>query len=231
MRTCLVIRHVAFEDLGLLHSVLERRGFAIRPIEAGIDDLSGIDPLADDLLIVLGGPIGVYEGADYPFLADELDLIRRRLAAERPTLGICLGAQLMATALGAKVAANPRGKEIGWSSLDFTAAGRDHPLGGLGAAKVLHWHGDIFDLPPGALSLASTSITPHQAFTLGKFGLGLQFHLEVEQAGLERWLIGHRAELGQAGLSIAALRADNRLYAPVLADSAALALGRWLDGL
>lgn len=231
MRTCLVIRHVAFEDLGLLRSVLERRGFAIRPIEAGIDDLSGIDPLADDLLIVLGGPIGVYEGADYPFLADEIDLIRRRLAAERPTLGICLGAQLMAAALDAKVAANPRGKEIGWSSLDFTAAGRDHPLGVLGAAKVLHWHGDIFDLPPGALSLASTSITPHQAFTLGKFGLGLQFHLEVESAGLERWLIGHRAELGQAGLSIAALRADNRLYAPVLADSAALALGRWLDGL
>jgi GMP synthase (glutamine-hydrolysing) len=136
----------------------------------------------------------------------------------------------MAMSLGARVAANPRGKEIGWSSLDFTPSGLSHPLSELGTLQVLHWHGDIFDLPDGAQSLASTAITPHQAFALGTYGLGIQFHLEVEAGGLERWLIGHRAELGQAGISIPALRKDNQLHAPRLAPSAGRVIDRWLDG-
>lgn len=231
MRTCLVIRHLAFEDLGLLEPILKSRGFQMRVLEAGVDALGDLNPCDDDLWIVLGGPIGAYEEADYPFITDETALLRRRLAAQRPTLGVCLGAQLMALALGAKVYGNPRGKEIGWSSLTFSAEGQAHPLGLLGDAKVLHWHGDIFDLPAGAHSLASTPLTPHQAFALGRYGLGLQFHAEVEGPGLERWLIGHRAELGQAEVSIAKLRADNVRYAPVLFGPAARAVNAWLDGL
>lgn len=231
MRTCLVIRHLAFEDLGLFEPILKARGFQVRVLDAGVDALGDLNPCEDDLWVVLGGPIGVYEEADYPFITDEIALLRARLAAHRPTLGICLGAQLMALALGAKVYGNPRGKEIGWSRLDLSPEGHAHPLGILGEAKVLHWHGDIFELPAGAQSLASTPQTPHQAFALGRYGLGLQFHLEVEGGGLERWLIGHRAELGQAKLSIPLLRADNNRYAPVLSEPATQMFGEWLNGL
>jgi GMP synthase (glutamine-hydrolysing) len=144
-RTAAVIRHVAFEDLGIFREVLAARGYAVRYLEAGVDDLAG--PLASaDLAVVLGGPIGVYETERYPFLVTELRALERRLAAGRPTLGICLGAQLIAAALGARV--YPGGKkEIGWAPVALTAAGRASPLAALEGRPVLHWHGDTFDLP------------------------------------------------------------------------------------
>ena len=123
MRLALVIRHVACEDLGNLALVLQQRGLVVRYVEAGIEDLTQLNPLAPEVLIVLGGPIGVYQEHDYPFLTDELRVLERRLAADLPTLGICLGAQLMARALGARVYAGPR-KEIGWSPLQLSEAGR-----------------------------------------------------------------------------------------------------------
>src|SRR5262249_57807158 len=124
-----------------------------------------------EVLIVLGGPIGVYQEQDYPFLTDELRVLERRLAADLPTLGICLGAQLMARALGAKVYAGPR-KEIGWSPLHLSAAGRRSCLAPLAKrqAAVLHWHGDTFDLPAGATHLASTPDYPHPALACGPPG-------------------------------------------------------------
>src|SRR5262245_44697084 len=98
-----VLRHVSFEDLGAFAPVLERRGAAVDICDIGLDDLGAVDPLGPDLLIVLGGPIGVYEEDRYPFLTEETRLITRRIEANRPTLGICLGAQLIAKAAGAKV--------------------------------------------------------------------------------------------------------------------------------
>jgi GMP synthase (glutamine-hydrolysing) len=230
-RACLAIRHVHFEHLGLFADVLGARGYAVRYLEAGSDDLAGLDPGQPDLLAVLGGPIGAYEEDRYPFLADEIRLLERRLAADRPTLGICLGAQLMARALGARVYPGP-GKEIGWGRLDLTEAGGRSPLRHMAGERtaVLHWHGDTFDLPPGSVRLASSPAYPNQAFARGRSALGLQFHAEVRAEEIERWLIGHACELaGAAGLSLAALRTDTRRLGPGLARQGRAFLEEWLD--
>ena len=127
MKTVVALRHVAFEDLGTLDPLLRQQGASVRYLEAGCDALDQLEALGPDLLIVLGGPIGANDEALYPFLRQELALLERRLAAGRPTLGICLGAQLMARALGARVYP-AAGKEIGWSPLALTEAGRRSPL-------------------------------------------------------------------------------------------------------
>ena len=122
-----------------------------------VDDLSAADLAECDVLVILGGPIGAYQDNLYPFLKDEIALIEKRLSSDRPVLGICLGAQLMGRALGAKVYSNC-GKEIGWAPLSLTEDGQDSCLGRLNpGTRVLHWHGDTFDLPLSATLLASTS--------------------------------------------------------------------------
>ena len=214
VKTSLCLRHVAFEDLGTFEPILNERGYKVTYLEAGANDLTVIDPLEPDLLIVLGGPIGVYELDDYPFLKDEIALLEKRLAADLPTLGICLGCQLMVRALGASVYPSGR-KEIGWAPLILTAAGKMSPLAELAAelTPVLHWHGDTFDLPQGAVHLAASAEFKHQAFAWGKHCLGLQFHAEVTRQGLERWLIGHTLEINTTpGLSVTQLRADTEKW-------------------
>jgi GMP synthase (glutamine-hydrolysing) len=133
------------------------------------------------LLIVLGGPIGAYETDTYPFLAAEIALLERRLMHDRPTLGICLGSQLMAKALGARVFPGPL-KEIGWGRIDLTEAGAGSSLASLGSedSEVLHWHGDTFDLPAGAVRLACNANYENQAFAFGQAALALQFHAEAD---------------------------------------------------
>jgi GMP synthase (glutamine-hydrolysing) len=227
-----VIRHLAFEDLGGFADVLTRCGFEIRYFDAGVDDLSAIDPLGGDLLIVLGGPISSNAVDDYPFLETEIDLLRRRIAADRPTLGICLGAQLIARALGARVYAGPV-KEIGWSPLQLTTAARETPMQHLGIANlsVLHWHGETFDLPEGAMHLAASDKYPNQAFMLGRT-LAMQFHAEVSATGLERWFIGHTGEINQtAGISVRQLRADTAKYAEAMQRQGALFFDNWLQSV
>lgn len=226
-----VLRHVAFEDLGLLGPLLEARGADIEVVDVPTADLVGLDSLEPDLLVVLGGPIGANDEALFPFLRPELEGIARRLAARRPTLGICLGAQLMARALGARVQPARR-KEIGWAPIQRTEAGRAGVLGRLGddAPTVLHWHGDNFELPDGAERLASTEVCPNQAFRVGGHALGLQFHLEVTPGALERWLVGHVVEIGAArGVFIDRLRADTRRFGPALEAVAPTVFAEWLD--
>ena len=231
MPHAVAVRHVAFEDLGSFAAVLTRRSWTISYRDAAVDDLAAPALAAADLLVVLGGPIGAYEEALYPFLADEISVIERRLAAARPVLGIGLGSQLMARALGARVYPGD-GKEIGWAPLVLTEAGRRSCLAALADTPVLHWHGDTFDLPRGARHLAATARYPHQAFAYERHGLALQCHIETEAAGLERWYIGHSCEIaGVAGLSVPGLRADSVRCAPVLAPRAARCLEVWLDAL
>lgn len=231
MPFALAIRHVPFEDLDLLGPLLRRGGWDIGYRDAAVDALDARDLAEADLLIVLGGPIGAYEDAAYPWLADELSTIERRLAAARPTLGICLGSQLMARALGARVYPG-HGKEIGWTPLTLTESGRRSCLAAVGDAPVLHWHGDTFDLPADATLLAATAAYTHQAFAVGTHGLALQFHLEAGAAGLERWYIGHAAEIASVpGLDVAGLRAQARRHAPVLAPLAERCFAAWLDGI
>jgi GMP synthase (glutamine-hydrolysing) len=221
-----VVRHVAFEDLGLLAPLLTERGYGIRYLEAGIDALP---ERVDDLLIVLGGPIGVGDVEAYPFLADEMALIRRTVSAGVPVLGICLGAQLAAAALGAEVT---RGEvEIGFGALTPTEDGKRSPLGLLGTTPVLHWHGDTFAIPDGAIRLASTRACANQAFAIGGRVLGLQFHLESDPGRIEQWLIGHSGELTVHGIDPRTLREDARRLGPDLAGRGVAVLGAWLDGL
>ena len=211
--TIYAIQHLAFEDLGALEDTFYQLGFRVRYVEAGVDDLTKALE-HKGLTVILGGPIGVYETEDYPFLTQEIELLKQRLANNLPTLGICLGAQLIAHALGAKVYAGAE-KEIGWSTLEIQPVA-SNPLTALADVSVLHWHGDTFDLPEHAELLASSALYPNQAFKVGNNILALQFHIEVAADAMEKWLIGHTCELRHANLSIQALRTDNQRFAPIL---------------
>ena len=208
-KTIYAIQHLAFEDLGILEDTFYELGYRVRYFEAGVDDLKPALEF-EGLTIILGGPIGVYETEDYPFLNDEINYLQQRLAKNLPTLGICLGAQLIAHALGANVYAGHQ-KEIGWSQLTLASV-ENNPLIPLENTAVLHWHGDTFDLPEGSELLASSDIYPNQAFRVGQNILALQFHVEVASDSMEKWLIGHTCELRKAGFNIQDLRFDNFKY-------------------
>jgi GMP synthase (glutamine-hydrolysing) len=228
MPTALVVRHIAFEDLGLFEAPLTELGFQIKTLDAGVHPISDA-LISADFAVICGGPIGVYETDRYPFLNEELGALRVRLRAEKPTLGLCLGAQLMAAALGARV--YPGGKkELGWGDIQLTPAGAESPLAVLHQKPILHWHGDTFDLPFGAELLASTDVYPHQAFSLGSRLLALQFHAEADPARIEQWLIGHTMELGAAGISVPELRAETARLAPALPKTAREFIRQYVAG-
>jgi GMP synthase (glutamine-hydrolysing) len=215
MKTLLAVRHVHFEDLGALSPLLVEAGYEVRYVEAPTARFREL--ASPELLVLLGGPISVNDVRDYPFLEDELAFVAEQLRANVPVLGLCLGAQLMARARGARV--YPMGhKEVGWGPLVATAAGERHALRHLLGAErsVLHFHGETFDLPPGAELLASTPLCRNQAFALGPRALGLQFHPEVTAEGLEAWWVGHTGELAQQELDIRSLRAESYERAPRL---------------
>lgn len=229
-KIALVLRHVHFEDLGSFAEPLTMSGYDIRYSDVGTMDFCKGDPSAPDLLVVLGGPVGVYDEA-YPFLDTERAFIRTRLSAGLPTLGICLGAQLIAAALGEKVF--PAGiKEIRFSKLALTEAGRSSPLRHLQDIAVLHWHGDTYSLPLGAMNLASSDLVEQQAYSIGPNILGLQFHPEVETDGkFERWLVGHAVELTATKIDPSSLRRNAQEHGQRLRVAAQLMLRDWLGAL
>ncbi len=230
LKTAQAIRHIGFEDLGSFALPLRAAGYDIEYIDVAERDAARLDPLAADILVILGGPIGVYDHDAYPVVADEIGLLRSRLAADRPTLGICLGAQLMAAALGARVYPGPV-KEIGWSELNLSDLAARNPVAALRDVPVLHWHGDTFDLPEKSTLLASTALCTNQAFSRGPNVLGLQFHPEVLGARFEHWLLGHANELATAGIDPVTLRSDAARYASDLETAGAAMLTDWLSHL
>jgi GMP synthase (glutamine-hydrolysing) len=228
-KTVTAIRHVYFEDLGAFAEVFAGRGYAVSYLEAGVDRLDCSAARDCDILAVLGGPVGVYETNEYPFLHDEIAVIAARAKIRAPVLGICLGAQLIARALGGNVYSGGK-KELGWGKVRLAAD--PGPLRHFSDTPVLHWHGDTFDLPAGAQLLASTDIFAQQAFSVGKEILAFQFHPEIVAAGFERWLIGHALEIATTpGITVKALRADTARFAAESVERGKKCLFDWLDRL
>jgi GMP synthase (glutamine-hydrolysing) len=185
----LVFQHVPFEPLGTLDPVLRDSGFRIRYVNFGRDpeSIPSLDGYAG--LIVLGGPMNVNDVENYPNLANEVTLIKEAVERDISILGICLGAQLLAKALGGSVKKGPV-REIGWYDVDVTEEGqRDPVLCTFGErSEVFQWHEDYIDLPEGVVNLASSPLCPVQAFRYGEHAYGFQFHLEVNKLIVERWL-------------------------------------------
>jgi GMP synthase (glutamine-hydrolysing) len=228
--TAVAIRHVPHEGLGALAQPLAEAGFDVRYHDAWTSpDPAASGALDAGLLVVLGGPMGVPEADRYPFLRHEIDVLKKRLAADRPTLGICLGAQLIAAASGARVFSGDR-FEIGYLPVTLSPEGRNSCLAPLAdAPRVLHWHGDTYELPSGATRLASSALYREQAYSIGKRVLALQFHPEVDAAMLETWIDAGEHEIARGDADAAALRAQARELETSIAPKAHALLGAWLD--
>ena len=184
----LAFRHVPFEGLGRIEPELRSRGFEIDYADLYAPAAPPINVTRYRALVFLGGPMSVND--DLPYLRREEEYIRDAVQRGISVLGVCLGSQLIATALGGSVRRNPV-KEIGWFDIELTPAARCDPLfAGLSPREpVFHWHGETFDLPPGAELLASSVRCPNQAFCIGTRVYGLQFHLEVTPAMIAEWCL------------------------------------------
>lgn len=229
MRHARVIQHVSFEDLGSLEQALIGAGYRIEYLDAVISDLSMPYIAESDLLVILGGPLSANDSEEFPFIRNELEILSYRRKHRLATLGICLGAQLMATALGGKVS---QGKEpeIGWSPLQLTPEGERSALSSLDPSltSVFHWHGETFSLPEGATLLASTPMCRNQAFSWGSNWLALQFHPEVVPMKLEHWYVGHIHELNALKKNVFALREESHRRGPTLIRQADQVWSTWL---
>jgi GMP synthase (glutamine-hydrolysing) len=189
MRRIVVFKHVAQENLGTMRPLLAERGFRVRYVNFDRDPHAVPSLSRANGLVILGGWMGVYEADRYPHLKVEYRLIEEALARKVPVLGICLGAQILAHVLGANVRKHTE-REAGWREVELTEEGRAEPL--LAAFRpretIFQMHGDTFDIPAGATHLARSGVCPAQAFRYGESAYGLQFHLEVNQDMIDRFL-------------------------------------------
>jgi GMP synthase (glutamine-hydrolysing) len=229
-RKVLVLQHAESENLGTIEDALVAAGVAFeyvrafdgQPIPRDIDGSSG--------LIVMGGPMGVYETDRFPFLIQEMKLIESFLKAQRPILGVCLGSQLLAAALGAKVRKGKR-KEIGWFLVEVSAAStHDRLWSGQPSRFVAYqWHGDIFDLPEGAVPLASSDITQVQSFCYGGLAYGILFHLEVTERHIWKMLKEFAGEIQQENLDAEGILLQAGFLLPPLQQIGATIFRRWTE--
>lgn len=186
----LVIMHAESEGPGTLGGFLAAAGATVRTVRLHAGDMLPRDPAGIDAIVSMGGPMNVYEEARYPFLRDETEFLREAIRQDVPTLGICLGAQMIAKACGARVVRSPQ-KEVGWSEVTLTDTGVRDPLfqGQPRVMPVFQWHEDMFELPEGSQLLATSPACPNQAFRCGR-AWGLQFHIEVTREMLGEWFAG-----------------------------------------
>ena len=221
-----VLQHVSFEGLGGIGPWLTERKAAIGYTRF-FDTATLPSPLGLDLIIIMGGPMSVNDEAELPWLRDEKHFIREAVQAGVPVLGVCLGAQLIASALGARISQNVQ-KEIGWFPLNAEPTDGDS-FNFPKQFTAFHWHGETFDLPPGAVHLARSAASANQAFQVGRRTLGLQFHLVTTPEGARALLENCRAEL-QPAPYIQTEAEILSAHAAIYAETNAL-LGRLLDYL
>ncbi len=236
MAKILVFQHVPYEPLGALDPLLRQHRHRIRYVNFARSQTRLPNMKNYTALIVLGGPMNIGEEGKYPHLELEKAAIRKALELEVPILGICLGAQLLASALGARVypTATP---EIGWHSVTPTTEGKSDQLirHFQESTSVFQWHGHTFDLPQGAIHLASGDDNgcPVQAFRYGSLAYGFQFHLEACASLIERWLNlpAHREDIGADGFdhTVAKIRGETKTCLPVCKDLGLKVFGEFIN--
>ncbi|MHB8384660.1 MAG: type 1 glutamine amidotransferase [Candidatus Binataceae bacterium] len=229
MAKIIVLQHHPAENLGAIAGALESAALAWQYVRIHDGHPVPRDMKGAGGLIVMGGPMAVYQTDRFPFLKNEIKLIEEAVKQGRPVLGVCLGAQIVAAALGAKVEKNPAGKEIGWFPVRLAAAAReDRLLRGVAETIVpFHWHGDHFDAPGGAITLASSDKTPCQAFRYGEKVWALQFHLEVTRTSIENMANAFARELEREKISANAMLAESDTHLPALETIAETIFTRW----
>lgn len=229
MKSALIIRHVPYEGVAGYRAPIEAAGYTLDRIDVEDPAFATLDLTQPDLLIMMGGPMGVYEQDRYPWIACQLKRLARRLEADRPTLGVCFGAQMMAAAMGAEVYAGPT-KEVGFHPV---ALGADAgPLCHLADVPVLHWHGDTFTLPEGVELLASSPAYAHQAFRRGSNLLALQFHAEMgEDPRFHEWVRQWPQSVVEAGHDEASFLASHDALGPGAVKAGRAMIAEWLEGL
>ncbi|MGH7273832.1 MAG: type 1 glutamine amidotransferase [Nitrospiria bacterium] len=225
-----VLQHIECETLGTIAHSLQSAGisaqyvrtFEGQPIPTGMGDAAG--------LIVMGGPMGVYDQSRYKFLQDEMRIIDQALQEEKPVLGVCLGSQLLAATLGAKVTKGKK-KEIGWHGITLTEAARSDPLwmGVEPSFMAYHWHGDIFELPSGAVSLATSELTQCQALRYGHHAYGFLFHMEITERMIKDMVKTFRDELQEAGIDGREIIEKAKDPLPQLQRIGGLVFQRWAN--
>jgi len=231
MKRALIIRHVPHEGVAGYRQPIEAAGYAIDRVDVADPDFGSLDLREPDLLIMMGGPMGVYEQEAYPWIRCQLRRLALRLEADRPTLGVCFGAQMIAAALGAQVYRGPV-NEVGFHPVKVHADGRDGPLNHLVGVPVLHWHGDSFTRPEGVELLASSHLYEHQAFRRGPNLLALQFHAEMgEDERFHHWVAQWPEAVCEACGDTDRLRADHDAHGPGAVAAGRAMIGDWLGGL
>jgi len=227
-----VLQHTPSETLGTIEDALRGHGIRFNYIQTHVGMLVPREMGDKAGLIVMGGPMGVYEQAKYPFLRDEMRLIESALTLERPVLGVCLGSQLLAAVLGAEVKKGER-KELGWYAVMLSDFAAQDPLfaGVKPEFWPFHWHGDVFSLREQAVGLASSRHTPCQAFRYGKNAYGILFHLEVTQEQILQMLSGFAEELREAGGKASEIMEEIPRHLPLLEKIAGGVFGRWAAAL
>lgn len=228
-KRALIIRHVPVEGVAAYRAPIEAVGYEVDRVDVTDPGFSAIDLCEPDLLIMMGGPMAVYEQDRLPWISCQLKRLARRLEADRPTLGVCLGAQMIAAALGAEVFAGPV-KEIGFHPVTVLDPGG--PLRHIDGVPVLHWHGDTFTLPPGVELLASSTAYANQAFRRGTNLLALQFHAEMGlDPRFESWLEQWPDAVAEAGHEIGHLRSAHAEHGPRAVEAGQAMIADWLEGL
>lgn len=222
------MQHARCETLGTFADALDAEGLCFKYVRLFEGETVPKEMDGSAALVILGGPMGVYEEGRYPFLRQEIRLIQKALQQERPVFGICLGSQLLAAALGAKVTKG-RAREIGWHEVRLTEAAMSDPLwaGMEPSFSAYHWHGDIFELPSGAVSLASSHLTEHQAFRWGRHAYGLLFHIETTEKIIEEMVKTFDDELRAIGMDGLEVIGKAKEHLPRLRGIGRIVFQRW----